>query len=169
MEFLGQAIAKLAATPQQAENLTHKLSEEQLSWRPAPDVFSIRENILHLRDIDIEGYEKRLRLILTEERPMLPDVDGRKLARERDYNAQPVKPALDDLRRSRAASIERLKACTELDLNRAAEMQGVGTIDLRRLLELWIEHDAGHITDMVELRGAIETGRGPSLAPHQAA
>jgi hypothetical protein len=129
----------------------------------------VRENILHLRDIDVEGYEKRIRLILSENNPMLPDVDGRKLARERDYNTQPVQPALDDLRRSRVASIEKLKGCSVADLERKAEMQGVGIIDLRRLLELWIEHDRGHITDLAELRQAIETGKGPSFVPHKAA
>ena len=101
--------------------------------------------------------------------PTLPDVDGRRLARERNYNAQPVQPALDDLRRSRAASMKRLQGCSIQDLDRKAEMQGVGTIDLRRLLELWMEHDAGHIRDLAELRRAIDTGTGPSFVKHQAA
>jgi serine kinase of HPr protein (carbohydrate metabolism regulator) len=100
---------------------------------------------------------------------MLPDVDGRKLARERDYNTQPVEPALQDLRRSRAASMQRLKGCSPADLQRKAEMQGVGIINLQRLLELWIDHDRGHIADLVELRRAIETGSRPSFARHQAA
>jgi fructose-1-phosphate kinase PfkB-like protein len=129
----------------------------------------MRENILHLRDIDVEGYEKRICLILSETNPMLPDVNGRKLAQEREYNAQPVQPALDDLRRSRAASIEKLKDCSEAALQRKAEMQGVGVISLRRLLELWMEHDAGHIADMTELRRSIQTGDGPSFVQHQAA
>lgn len=170
MDFLNAAIAQLSSTPQQAEDLAYGLSEMQLSWKPAPEVFSVRQNILHLRDIDIEGYEQRIRLILSENCPILPDVDGRKLARERDYNAQPVKPALDDLRRSRATSIEKLKGCSPLDLERTAEMQGVGTIELRRLLELWIEHDRGHIADLAELRRAIEVGNSRvSLSQHRAA
>jgi len=130
----------------------------------------VRENILHLRDIDIEGYERRIRLILSENCPTLPDIDGKKLARERNYNAQPVQPALDDLRRSRATSIEKLKACSPLDLERTAEMQGVGTIELRRLLELWIEHDRGHIADLVELRRALKAGDPQvSFSDHRAA
>ena len=48
-------------------------------------------------------------------------------------------------------------------------MQGVGTIDLRRLLQLWMQHDAGHLADIAELRRAIETGEGPALTEHQAA
>ena len=64
MDFLAETIAKLAVTPGQAEELVRGLSEQQLSWKPVPEVFSIRENVLHLRDIDIEGYARRIRLLL---------------------------------------------------------------------------------------------------------
>ncbi|MGA9529612.1 MAG: DinB family protein [Terriglobales bacterium] len=169
MKFLSEAITRLSSTPQRVKEFVDGISETQLSWRATPQSFSVRENVLHLRDIDVEGYEHRIRVILSEDNPMLPDVDGGKLARERDYNRQPVQPALDDLRRSRAASMERLKGCSEAHLLRKAEMQGVGVIDLRRLLELWIEHDRGHLADLAELRRAIETGERPSFARHQAA
>jgi hypothetical protein len=169
VDFLIDAMAELSSTPQRAADFANGLSEIQLSWKPAPEIFSVRENILHLRDIDVEGYEHRIRLILSENCPVLPDVDGGKLARERDYNTQPVQPALDDLRRSREASIEKIRGCSAADLQRKAEMQGIGIIDLRRLLELWIEHDRGHVADLAELRKAIETGSGASFVQHQAA
>lgn len=169
MDFLIEALAKLVATPQRAEDLVCGLYEEQLSWKANPETFSLRENILHLRDIDVEGYARRVNLILDEEHPTLPDVPGARLARERNYNAQPVQPALAVLRSSRMASVARLKSCSDQDLDRQAEMQGIGTINLRRLLELWAEHDAGHMADMAELRRAIETGSGPSFVPHKAA
>jgi hypothetical protein len=169
MDFLTDAIAKLSAVPSRVDELTRGLTDEQLSWKPSPDIFSIRENIMHLRDIDDEGYSKRIPMILDEEHPSLPDVNGRKLASERRYNAQPLQPALDDLRTLRAASVARLKQCSAQELDRKAEMQGVGTINLRRLLELWIEHDAGHVQDLAELRRAIESGADPEFAQHKAA
>ncbi len=168
MNFLEEAITRLAETPQQIEDAIRGLSEEQLSWKPT-EFFSLRENVLHLRDIDVFGYEKRLRLILTHDYPTFPDLDGAKLALERNYNSQPIQPALDDLKHSRGVSVHRLKGSLALDLDRKAEMQGVGVIDVKRLLELWMEHDRGHIADITELRRAIETGKGPKLAPHQAA
>jgi len=161
MEFLDEAIVKLSAAPEQVEDVIRGLSEEQLSFKPT-EFFSIRENVLY-------GYEKRLRLMLTEDYPVLADIDGAKLAIERNYNAQPIRQALDDLKRSRATSVQRLKGMPTRDLERKAEMQGAGPIDVRRLLELWMEHDRGHVTDLLELRRAIETGAGPKLAAHQAA
>jgi hypothetical protein len=149
-------IETLASTPARIRALVDGVCETELSHKPAPDVFSLRENVLHVRDIDIEGYERRIVLILAESSPLLPDVDGARLARERDYNNQPLAPALADLAASRARSIVRLRRATEKDLERQAEFEGVGTVTLRRLLEMWIEHDAGHIADMEALRrGAI--------------
>lgn len=168
MEFLNEAIARLSETPHRVEEAVRGLSDEQVSWKPT-EFFSIRENVLHLRDIDVFGYEKRLRLILTEDYPRFADIDGAKLAIERDYNQQPLQPALDDLRRSRALSVQRLKGSSLHDLNRRADMQGAGTIDLRRLLEQWMEHDRAHVTDLLELRRAIESGKGPLLVAHNAA
>jgi hypothetical protein len=168
MDFLAEAIEKLSATPQRAVEIVHGLSEEQLSWKPTK-FFSLRESVLHLRDLDVEGYEKRIQMILSEDSPMLPDMDGGKLAQERNYNAQPIEPALADLARSRAASVERLRACSEADLGRTAEMEGVGKIELRRLLELWMQHDADHLKDMAELRRSAEQKANPSLREHEAA
>jgi DinB family protein len=168
MNALDDAIAKLSAAPQQVEDAIRGLTEEQLSWKPT-EFFSIRENVLHLRDIDVLGYEKRLRLILTEDFPVLPDIDGGKLAIEREYNRLPVRPALDDLKRSRAISMQRLRGCSLHDLDRRAEMQGSGPVDVRKLVELWVEHDRGHIADLLELRRSIENGSGPSLAQHKVA
>jgi len=168
VDSVSEAIAKLSTLPQQVEDVVRGLSEEQLSWKPT-EFFSIRENVLHMRDIDVLGYEKRLRLILTEDYPVLADIDGAKLAIERNYNAQPIRPALEDLRRSRAASVQRLRGTASHDFDRKAEMQGAGPIDVRRLLELWTEHDRGHLADMVELRRSLESGKGPKSAPHQAA
>jgi hypothetical protein len=168
MNFLDEAIAKLSTAPPQVEDAIRGLSEEQLSWKPT-EFFSIRENVLHLRDIDVLGYEKRVRLILTEDYPVFADIDGGKLAIDRNYNSQPIRQALDDLKRSRAMSVQRLKGSLSQDLDRKAEMQGAGQITLRRLLELWMEHDRGHIADLLELRRAIESGGGPSFVQHQVA
>lgn len=142
-------IEKLAAMPERVRALVEGVSEDQLSRRPAGDYFSLRENVLHLRDIDIEGYEKRVVLMLSERDPFLPDVDGAALAAARDYNNQPVAPALEAFAASRARSIERLRGA---DLSRTGEFEGVGRITLQRLLEMWVEHDEGHLREMEALR-----------------
>jgi|SRR5215831_778043 len=168
MDFLETAIAELSSTPQRIEEIVAGLSDEQLSSKPT-EFFSMRENVLHLRDIDVYGYEKRLRSLLTEDYPSFADIDGAKLAIDRNYNTQPIRPALEDLKRSRAISMQRLRGTSLHDLDRKAEMQGAGPIDLRRLLELWMEHDRGHIADLLEQRRALDSGSGPKLQQHRVA
>ena len=141
-------IDNLATTPARVRELLRGLTEQQLSFKPSPDTLSLRENLLHLRDIDIDGYEQRVVRVLGEREPFLPDVDGARLARERDYNAQPAAPALEAFTASRARSIARLRALAPPDLERVADLEGVGRVTLREMLERWWEHDAGHLADM---------------------
>ena len=169
MSFLSDAIETLSVTPLRAAELTQGLSEEQLSHRVNPEFFSLRESVLHLRDIDVEGYEPRIQRILSEASPVLADVNGAQLAVDRKYNEQPLDPALADLLLTRATSMERLRACTEADLERTAVMQGAGTVTLRRLLEMWMQHDADHLNDMVQLRRSVEESAPPSFGKHEAA
>lgn len=144
-------IDRLAAMPQTVRELMTGRTAEELSRRPAGDFFSLRENVLHLRDIDVDAYEPRVVRILAEDHPFLADVDGAKLARERDYNAQPLAPALEAFAASRARSIARLRAANEEDFERTAELEGVGRVTLRELLQRWLEHDAGHVKEMEAL------------------
>jgi hypothetical protein len=155
MPFLDEAIAKLAVTPTRASQLVDSVSEERLSLRPDGAFFSLRENVAHLRDVDVEGYEKRIARIFTESNPTLANVDGARLARERDYLHQPVPPALAELRRSRTASLDRLRVATEADLERTAVLEGTGGVTLRKLLEMWLQHDAEHLEEMERLRVVI--------------
>lgn len=141
-------IEQLASTPERVRRMLAGICETELSRKPVDDVFSLRENVLHLRDIDLEGYERRVERILAEEHPFLADVDGASLARERDYNHQPLIPALEALAASRARSMARLR---NADLDRTGELEGVGTVTLHELLGRWLEHDAGHLADIEAL------------------
>jgi DinB superfamily len=144
-------IDRLAAMPQTVRDLITRRSAEDLSRKPESGDFSLRENVLHLRDIDLEGFEPRVMRILSEENPFLPDVDGAKLAAERDYNAQPIAPALEAFAASRARSIARLRTLSDAELDRTGELEGVGRVTLRELLQRWLEHDAGHVREMEAL------------------
>jgi hypothetical protein len=149
--FLEIAIRTLSATPARVAELIDGVSESELSRKPAGELFSLRENVLHLRDIDMDGYESRIERILTESHPSLPDVDGARLAVERDYNNQAMQSALESFAQSRERSIERLRSASEADLDRTAELETFGTVTLLVLLELWMEHDEGHLREIKAL------------------
>src|SRR5438045_3616297 len=112
-----ESLETLAATPARVRALVEGLTDEQLSWKEG-QAFSMRENVLHLRDIDADGYELRVMRVLAEVQPSLPDVNGAKLAGERRYNEQPVGPALDAFAAARARTIARLRAACDGDYAR---------------------------------------------------
>ena len=159
---LDEVIAALAQMPQALEKKLSGLPESQLRFQPQGGYFSLLENVCHLRDIEVEGYARRLNLLLEQERPALPDLDGAALARERRYQEQGFKPALAAFVAARRANLERLATVHEADLDRRGHMEKVGDITLAGLLALWVGHDAEHLQ---EIDGLLAMQRDPSHKP----
>lgn len=156
---LEDALASHAAMPDALRLRLVGLTEAELRFKPGTETFSVLENICHLRDIEVEGYARRLRSLLQEENPLLPDLDGSALARERRYNSQPLQPALDAFTASRRASLAILANVTPAQLERRGTFENVGVVSLTRLLELWVEHDQGHLKELDELLSILREPR----------
>src|SRR2546423_6713650 len=97
-------LAFLAETPEVVRRLTCALSAEAARQKPVPAEFSALEHVCHLRDIEREGYSVRLSRLLAEAAPVLADIDGARLALERDYQRQDFTSALADVTRARHES-----------------------------------------------------------------
>ena len=148
---LEDALASLTAMPEALQRRLVDLTDAQLRFKPVADTFSVLENVCHLRDIEVEGYARRLALLLQADNPLLPDLDGSALARERRYNSQALQPALDAFVSSRRASLAILAGVTSGQLERRGFFENVGQVSLGRLLELWVEHDQGHLKELDDL------------------
>lgn len=153
-EELDDLLKQLAATPSRIRQLIGT-SSENLRYRPADGRFSILENVCHLRDIEIEGYSGRIKRILEEDAPELPDIDGGRLAIERDYNSQDLMPALDTFIEARRGNVARLKNIDPKELEKIGKLEGVGQVTLERLLEMMIEHDEGHLAELQILQRSL--------------
>jgi len=149
---LTEAVAILNRTPNRVRELTSDLGRQSQIWKPPHEMFSILENVCHLRDIEAEGYAIRIRKILTEEFPALPDLDGARLAVERRYNSDNLESALAEFQRARANSLSMLDGIDEEALTRRGNLENVGPITLAELLKKMIEHDTGHIEELEQLR-----------------
>lgn len=147
VEFLQQ-------TPERIWVITAGLSEPVVALKNSESEFSILEHVCHLRDIEAEGYASRVKRILTEEGPLLVDIDGSRLAVEREYNSQSLALALQAFAQARALNIETLRNVREDQLDREGNLEGVGTITLRQLLNLQREHDEEHLKELSALSHA---------------
>ena len=145
----------LLATPLAVSLLIKGFSEEQLRHRNSPDEFSALEFLCHLRDIEVQGYSQRIRKIVEENQPSLPDIDGGRLAIERDHNHQDANEALEQLTRARASNIEILRGLSETQMNREGTLEGVGTVSLKKLVQMMLEHDEGHVSELQTIRRRI--------------
>jgi hypothetical protein len=160
--LLAQAIRALGALPEALDQRLADLDDAQLHFKPDPDHFSVLENICHLRDIEVEGYAWRLELLLEEDDPVLPDLDGAALARERRYQTQAFAPALQAFLEARRRNLETLARLAPVDLERRGEFGEMGVIDLAQLLDMWVAHDREHLQELDQLLTAV---RDPASKP----
>ena len=147
----------LAAAPNQMRELLADVPVDAFTFKPSDDQFSILENVCHLRDIELEGYSTRIKRILNEDEPELPDIDGGRLAIERNYNRQDLASAADAFISTRKANLELIRGIDERQLSRVGKLQGVGSVTLEELLEMMTEHDEGHFEELHLLRRLVTT------------
>jgi DinB superfamily len=118
----------------------------ETSWdtRPPGMEFSLREQVCHLRDIELEGYLVRIHRIAAEVAPLLVDLDGSRLARERDYASQDARLAAADFRALRLANVAKLRALPSTAWERTGRFAPDACFSLRELLDMMLAHDREH-------------------------
>jgi hypothetical protein len=152
---LESIVAYLAGTPAEIERLIMGLGDEERQWRPPGIEFSVVENICHLLDIEREGYAVRIKRLLKEDGPVLQDIDGSRLARERDYNSRNLLTACEAFRSAREENVRILRSLGSDQFERGGVLETVGPITLRSLLGMMREHDEAHRKDIQELRARL--------------
>ncbi|HEX8890222.1 MAG TPA: DinB family protein [Pyrinomonadaceae bacterium] len=142
----------LAETPQVVRQLSQDLAPDELKRKPSDKEFSVQENVCHLRDIEQEGYTVRIEKLLNEHEPVLPDINGAKLAMERDYNSQDLATGLEEFARLRERNVSALRNLRPESLGRTGTLEGAGKITLKRLAAMMREHDEDHLAELNNLR-----------------
>lgn len=153
----------LEETPEDIRRASAGLADKDLRWKPSGDEFSVVEQVCHLRDIEREGYTARIGKLLTENQPTLADLDGSRLARERDYNSQDFETALGEFARERRSNVRIIRTLTPDQLKLSGELEGVGLITLERLLLLMREHDRAHREELSVLKARLGETTSPLL------
>lgn len=109
----------------------------------APGKWSVVEVIQHLADSDlVAGF--RIRMVLSEERPLLQGYDQDRWASELRYREVPLALALDQLRSLRAANLHLWKQLTPQQLERVGLHAERGPESVGHILRLMGGHDLVH-------------------------
>jgi hypothetical protein len=119
------------------------VAEPVLRRPEAPGKWSVIEVIQHLADSDlVAGF--RVRMVLSEERPLLQGYDQDRWASELRYREVPIALALDQLRSLRAANLHLWKQLTPQQLERVGLHAERGPESVGHILRLMGGHDLVH-------------------------
>lgn len=130
------------------------------SWDGIPsEHFTAIEQLCHVRDIEVEGYQERIRRTLEEEHPLLPSIDSEPLAIERRYGEAEADAVLHSFREARSRTVETIARLDDRQLARTAEFEGYGALTLRSLVHYLCSHDQQHLAGLQWLLGKIEAAR----------
>jgi hypothetical protein len=130
------------------------------SWDGVPsEPFTAIEQICHVRDIEIEGYQVRFQRTLDEGSPLLPSIDSETVAKERNYASYDTARVFAEFRVARTRTLELLRGLTEEQLARPAVFEGYGPVSLRGLIHYLCSHDQQHLAGLQWLLGKIDATR----------
>ena len=158
-EITDATLEALNEMPAFLERAFARLSHSDLRRRPsrAPDDFAFVEQVWHLADLEREGYGQRIRRIIDEREPALPDFDGARIALERNYSARDAREALTLFRAAREHNVAILRRATPEDLARRAVQDEVGRITLADVPRMMSAHDASHRREIDALLRELAT------------
>ncbi len=110
-----------------------------------PDgTFGPVEQCWHLADLEREGFGLRIRRLLSEAEPRLPDFDGSAIARQRAYRSRSLAEGVAAFEAARRGNLAALAAVREEEWTRGGTQDGVGPVALCDIPAMMAEHDAGH-------------------------
>jgi len=142
----------LRSLPNELDDLLRDLDEEMLRWRPIPNKWSIKEIMCHLRDMERLAYLARYRRMLTEENPVLPNVDQDQIALETDYINQDAKAALEEFKRLRWETLQTLSSAPIEAWSRGGVHEIDGPMTIEQLVVRHIKgNDMNHLVQMKDI------------------
>jgi len=143
----------IRSTPDRLKAAVAGVPRKLLTWRPAPGKWSIHEIVCHMRDAERDGYLYRYRKILAEDNPILPDVDGDKLALERQYGRMNLREVVRDWRAARKEVLAVLKKVKGEQWQRIGTHESLGPMSLEIVLQRQaLRNDEAHLGQIENIK-----------------
>jgi len=124
------------------------ITAEEAQSKGSPQAFCPVEQVWHLADLEREGFGARIRQLREEANPQLPDFDGARVAKERNYRALSLAEGLSAFEAARAANLATLMALGADEWARGGTQESVGVVLLRDMPALMRRHDEAHMAEI---------------------
>jgi hypothetical protein len=149
----GRLLSNLESLPYELEDLVAGMSDEDLRWRPIPNKWSIAEILVHLRDVERDVFQVRLRRTLTEDRPTFELFDQEQAASDRNYSGQSATEALAEFRQLRAETIKMLSDAQLNDWGRVGVHPERGSATVEEQVTRQVRHH--DVTHMIQIKDIL--------------
>lgn len=164
-EAVAWALEALRAFPETLRTLVARVPEAALDWRPRSwdgipsEELTVRQQLCHLRDIEIDGYLVRFRRVRDEPNPTLDSIDTYALIAANAYDRTPVQEAIAAFSDARQETLALLKGLSSGHLARRATFEGYGEVTLQGLIHYLCSHDQQHVAGIQWLLGQHAAAR----------
>ena len=144
--------ASLAGMPAFLRETFAMLDADEARVAGPAGAFSPVEQVWHLADLETAGFGERIRRLLREDAPRLPDFDGAQVARQRDYRSLSLSAGLAAFQAARLDNIAALQSLSAEDWSRSGTQEGVGAVSLCDIPEFICQHDLAHQAEIEQWR-----------------
>jgi len=155
----------LAEFPERLKLFYDAIPSDYKDWAPEfwdgvpSETLTPIEQICHVRDIEIDGYQRRFQRTLRETNPVLESLDTYGLVQERHYSESNAAEVLSSFTHARNETVALLSSLRPEHFNRTALFDGYGPVTLRSLVHYLCSHDQQHLAGLQWLLGKIEAER----------
>jgi uncharacterized damage-inducible protein DinB len=140
----------LESTPARARELTRGATRTELTYKPAPETWSVAQILAHLADSEIVA-AWRLRAILADDRVPLQAFDQNAWASTFRYDQADPGESLDVLEVLRKANLRLLKTVDPALHANTGMHQERGPESVAHLIRLYAGHDLNHLGQIERL------------------
>jgi len=140
-------VERLKATPRDLVSLTSGVSAAALARRPAPREWSAGMVLAHLADAELV-YGFRIKMILTEDRPLLVPYDENAWTERFSRVDDDVRDVLARWRLLREHHLRLFESLEDSEWRRAGVHSQRGEMSVRQVASLMAEHDRGHLDQL---------------------
>jgi hypothetical protein len=144
----------MAESPGRLRGLIRGLSEKQLSTRPAPGKWSIKEIVAHLADGEVI-LGSRYRFIAAHDRPPIAGYDQDAFVAKLGAGRAKTADLIDDFAMARAVNLGLLDRLAEPDWDRVGIHAERGEESIRKIVFMYAGHDRHHIRQIETIRTGL--------------
>ena len=138
----------LSGTPAILTRVAAQVPAELVRVRSGP--FALVEHVWHMADLERE-FAERIRRLLGEADPFLPDFDGERIAKERQYLTLDLAAGLTAFAAAREETLRFLGAVASEAWARCGRQEGVGAVSLAEMPGRIVDHDRAHLNEISDL------------------